>query len=169
MWKITLTTPIDILSHNMSKDTNRKELWCEIFSLILQADNDLQKTLTLMPSGQQTVVSTIRMYYALKEVLKRLRKDYLEQAQELIIHLVMSGYKPSKSTRQYIKDMDLGVYGWVLHYLSQPVSLRDQCVKVVRHSFKCNVFYGITHLKVLPHIKEDILQCKSTQPCLIWL
>ena len=170
IWKCTQTPPIDILSHQMSVNVDKKEVWCEMFTILLQADCDILKTLTLMPSGQQTKVTDIRISYALKEILKRFRKDYQSQAQELLMTLVAHGYRPYGDTAKYIENYDLATYGWIRHYTSQPVSLKDQCVKVIRMSMKYNVMYSLHNMKgLLPPIKDDILFNDTPQPCLILL
>ena len=170
IWKCTQTPPLDILSHKMQVNVDKKEIWCEMFTILLQADCDILKTLTLMPSGQQTKVTDIRIYNALKEILKRLRKDYQLQAQELLMALVAHGYRPYGDTAKYIENYDLATYGWIRHYTSQPVSLKDQCVKIIRMSMKNNVMYSLHNMKgLLPPIKDDILFNDTPQPCLILL
>lgn len=123
-----------------------------------------------MPSGQQTKVTDLRIYYGLKEILKRLRKDYHLQAQELLMALVCHGYRPYGDAGKYIENYDLATYGWIRHYTSQPVSLKDQCVKIIRMSMRYNVMYSLDNMKgLLPPIKDDILFNDTPQPCLILL
>lgn len=166
IWKVTQTPPIDTLTWQMTKANNQGHV--TMFKLLIQADGDLVLTLCQMPQGRQTKIEAVRTYQALKAILERLNVHHRKLAQDFLIALFSSGFKPRGEALKYIENYDLAAYGLMRRFLTTPQPLTDLAVRVIRRNAKFNVFYAARTLRLSGKVRELVTMKYPMQPQLIW-
>ena len=166
IWKVTQTPPIDTLTYQMTKSFNQGHV--TMFKLLIQADGDLVLTLCQMPQGRQTKVEAVRTYQALKAILERLNVHHRKLAQDFLIALFSSGFRPRGEALKYIENYDLAAYGLMRRFLTTPQPLKDLTVRVLRKHARYNVFYAARLLRLSGTLRELMTMKHPMQPQLIW-
>ena len=167
IWKVTHTPALDIITYQMTQGFH--EAHVTIFKLLLQGDTNLTQTLCEMPQGKQTQVTAVRTYQAMKAILNRLDLNHRKLAQEFLIYLFSSGFRPRGEAVTHLESYDLAAYGLMRRFFTTPQPLTDLTVKVVRKTFRCNVFYAVRMLKLEGPVRDLVTLKNPPQPLLIWL
>ena len=103
IWKFTHTLALNIITYNMTKGFHQAHV--TIFKLLLQGDTDLNQTLCEMPQGRQTNVTAVRTYQAMKAILDRLDFIHRKLAQEFLMYLFSSGFRPMSSGLYLLQEV----------------------------------------------------------------